>query len=120
MNDYHQRFRERYPKLLVELQSVLATSTEGHANVNEDILAFIDEVMADSFNEASWNIGYERGKQDIRASIIKKVEGMNCGYMERRIDTSSHDDSFEDGAELMKGKILHYLRGEDNQLPEEQ
>lgn len=67
MNDYHQRFRERFPR---EVELWPATMVA--------ILAFIDEVAAerDRIHGVTFFRGAEAGEKKERAALIEKVREM--------------------------------------------
>jgi len=102
MNDYHQRFRERFPFV-----------AENKPEAAAAFLAFIDEIVAETRKECGagypdpYKEGYIAGMEDTRQALIEKVEGMHKRQMkpvyvwERNIGYNTALD-----------ELLTYLRAE--------
>jgi hypothetical protein len=113
MNDYHQRFRERFVWTPAQRTKIKDSTNP------EDILAFIDEEIARSAKEylrVGKAFGYADGKRETRTPLIEKVEGMRREYRQLGDRSNEYEESLYLSKIEALDDILTYLRGEQAEV----
>lgn len=103
MNDYKERFRESFGWLFV-----------GMSKYEGEILAFIDEVVAEQDKQSSIG-GYEQGRKVERAALIGKIGGMQKGSYSKYCedDGECFGECPRSYDKALDNLLIHLRSGED-------